>query len=153
MSGNQYVELIRRVLAENSIALGDDEIERMARLANKVRVPMREDIMRNFVAAYLRVVLGWSAKNADKVASSSRGRRTWENKIRIELSWCLGKCEEFCLSEVKPAVRLILALRGEGEFRGTELIECILDCMERECGTSISYFRDVINNMHNHDNE
>ena len=86
MGGNQYVELIRRVLAENSVVLSDDEIERMAKLADKVRVPMREDIMRNFVAAYLRVVLGWSAKNADRVASSSKGRRTWEDKIRTTLS-------------------------------------------------------------------
>lgn len=133
-------------MAENSIVLGDDVVEKMARLAKEVRAPMRENVMRNFVAAYLRVVLGWRAKNADKVASSSRGRRTWEDKIRIILSECFGKCKGFCISEVKPAMRLILALLGEGEFRGTELVECVLGCMERECGINL---REAISNTNN----
>ena len=131
MGGNQYVELIRRVLTDNGIALGDDEIERIVRLANKVRVPMREDIMRNFVAAYLRVVLGWSARDADRVASSSRGRRTWEDKIRTTLrivkrmrcGWeeVFG-CEEHCIME------------GYNEDEDEEgFNKCMEECLEEVC--------------------
>jgi len=39
-------------------------------------------MVRNLFAAYLRVVRGWSAKRADMVASSSKGRREWEKKLR-----------------------------------------------------------------------
>jgi len=51
-------------------------------IANKLRVPGREDIVKNFVAAYLRVKFSLPASIVDSFASSSKGRREWEKKIR-----------------------------------------------------------------------
>ena len=81
-----YVELIRQALAEVGIAMSEDEVEQVAELARQVRVPRRQDTVKNFIAAYLRVVRGWKAKDADRVASSPKGRRTWEEKLRTTLS-------------------------------------------------------------------
>ena len=133
MDGNQYVDLIRQVLAERNVALDNDVVERMAWFAKEAKVPMRVDSMKNFVAAYLRVVLGWSARDANKVASSSRGRRTWEDKILIVLIKCLAKCKDLCSSKISPVARLLLG-------RGTEFLECILSCMERDCGIKTTWF-------------
>jgi len=51
-------------------------------IAKKLRVPRREDIAKNFVSAYLRLKLNLPASVVDKFASSSRGRRLWEEKIK-----------------------------------------------------------------------
>jgi len=51
-------------------------------IAKKLRIPRREDIIKNFVAAYLKIRLNLSAEIADRYASSSRGRRHWEEKIK-----------------------------------------------------------------------
>jgi len=51
-------------------------------IAKRLRVPRREDIVWNFVAAYLRVRFGLPASVVDKYASSSKGRRDWEKKVR-----------------------------------------------------------------------
>jgi len=50
-------------------------------IAKRLRVPKREDIAKNFVAAYLRIKLNLPAKIVDIYAPSSRGRRLWEKKI------------------------------------------------------------------------
>jgi len=51
-------------------------------IAKRLRVPKREDIAKNFVVAYLRIKLNLPAKIVDRYASSSKGRRLWEEKIR-----------------------------------------------------------------------
>jgi len=51
-------------------------------IAKALRVPRREDIAKNFIAAYLRIKLNLPAKIVDEFASSARGRRHWEEKVR-----------------------------------------------------------------------
>ena len=68
------------------------EEEIMLRLIYELRVPKTNEALRNFIAAYLRVFHDWSAESADKIASSSRGRVTWERNIMMFLKYrCLRK--------------------------------------------------------------
>jgi len=66
---------LRNVVYEELL---DEAIE----VGRRLKVPRRMDIIKNFVSAYLRVKLGVPAFVVDLVASSSKGRRLWEEKIR-----------------------------------------------------------------------
>mgnify|MGYP001770705147 CR=1 FL=1 len=75
-------EEIRRVIETNNLMLSEDELDKVTELAMKLKVSKRQDVLRNFIAAYMRVFYGLTAKEADQIASSSKGRREWEEKIR-----------------------------------------------------------------------
>jgi len=76
-------KVIYEVINECGIHEVAQDIGEIMELASKLKVIARKDIVRNFLAAYL-VVKGYADKRtADKVvASSSKGRRIWEKKIR-----------------------------------------------------------------------
>lgn len=77
------LELISRVLADSKLYLPEIYIHEMLDVAEKLRVPAREDVVKNFVAAYMVVRNLMSKSTADRViASSSKGRRLWEKKLR-----------------------------------------------------------------------
>lgn len=75
---------IRNILESNSLALGDEEIDKIVGLAMRLRVAKRQDVLRNFLGAYMRLYYNLSAKEADSISSSPKGRRKWEEKIRAE---------------------------------------------------------------------
>jgi len=58
------------------------DFENILKDMKALRVPAREDCVRNFLAAWLRVLLDCRAKEVDEIASSSKGRLLWEKKIR-----------------------------------------------------------------------
>ena len=78
---NELECVIKAVLVENGLKLDEDEIGRIAELAVRLKVAKRHDVLKNFVAAYLRVFRDLPAKEADRLASSAKGRREWEKKI------------------------------------------------------------------------
>ena len=74
-------EELRRVLEVNNLSLNEDELGKIIELITKLKVPKRHDVLKNFLSAYLRVYHGLSAREADRISSSSKGRRKWEKKI------------------------------------------------------------------------
>jgi len=75
-------ELLLKILRDNGISMGSDEFNILLELSYRLKVPSREDCLRNFLSAYLRLVHGILASKADKIASSSKGRRHWGKKLR-----------------------------------------------------------------------
>mgnify|MGYP001770794283 FL=1 len=75
---------IRSILEQSKIVLGDEEIDKIVELATKLKVQKRQDVLRNFLSAYLRVYHNLTAKDVNTIASSPKGRRKWEEKIRAE---------------------------------------------------------------------
>jgi len=75
--------MVLDVLEEHNVKLERHDIEVIVRLLEGTRIPPAslKEAVRNAVAAYLRYVKGWSAREADKVAASSKGRRHWERKL------------------------------------------------------------------------
>ena len=76
--------LISEVLWKRKIyGLPKEVSEEMERIAIELKVPAREDCVRNYIAAYMVVKGLMSRATADRVvASSSKGRQHWEKKIR-----------------------------------------------------------------------
>ena len=75
---------------EVSITAVEEEI--MLRLIYELRVPKTKGALRNFIAAYLRAFHDWTEDTANKIASTPRGRRTWERNIMMFLKYrCLRK--------------------------------------------------------------
>lgn len=74
--------IIKTMLIEHNTKLDEDEMERITELATRLKVAKRCDVLKNFIAAYLVVFHNLPAKEADQIASSSKGRREWEKKIR-----------------------------------------------------------------------
>jgi len=60
----------------------EELLDEVIEVGRRLKVPGRMDIIKNFIATYLRVKLGVPAFVVDLVASSSKGRRLWEEKIR-----------------------------------------------------------------------
>ena len=80
-------KLVDRVVAEKRLwmlyyPVANPHIDRIVELAIKLRVPTRKDCIQNFIAAYL-VLRGFMSARAadDRVASSSAGRRHWQEKL------------------------------------------------------------------------
>jgi len=73
-----YLDSDLRNITYNYYELLNEIIE----VGRRLKVPRRMDIIMNFVSAYLRVKLNLPASRVDLVASSSKGRRLWEKKIR-----------------------------------------------------------------------
>ena len=79
-------EMVMEVLADSGIHLPEVYITELLDIAEKLRVPARYDCVRNFVAGYLVIRELMSRSAADRLASSARGRRLWEKKIRTLLA-------------------------------------------------------------------
>ena len=80
--------LVAKVLAGTGLLrrVSGAHIGELRELAERLGVPAREDCVRNFVAAYAVVRNLMTKREADAaVASSSRGRRRWEKRIRSAL--------------------------------------------------------------------
>ena len=75
-------ELLLKILRDSGVSMGSCEFKFLLELSYRLKVPSREDCLRNFLSAYLRLVHGILASKADKIASSSKGRRHWEKKLR-----------------------------------------------------------------------
>jgi len=75
-------ELLLKIMRDNDISMGGDEFKFLLELSYELKVPSREDCLRNFLSAYLRLVHGMLASKADRIALSSKGRRYWEKKLR-----------------------------------------------------------------------
>lgn len=80
----KLVELILKVLRDAKLHdLPGIYVKELQELSKKLKVQAREDIVKNFVAAYMVVRNLMSKSTADRVvASSSKGRRFWEKKLR-----------------------------------------------------------------------
>ena len=138
-SESELKRAIEAVLTEyDIIKLNEQEIGRVAELAARLKVAKRQDVLKNFVAAYLRVFHSLPAKDADQIASSSKGRREWEKKIRRAIA---NGTEKRDRPEVKKIVidgRIFIT--GEDLFRcyewcegqgkhGDEFDACIKSCV------------------------
>jgi len=73
-----YLDTDLRNITYNYYEMLNEAIE----IGRRLKVPRRMDVVKNFISAYLRVKLGLPASKVDLVASSSKGRRLWEQKIR-----------------------------------------------------------------------
>ena len=80
--------LISKVLWERKLwSLPKEMEDEMERIAIELKVPPREDCVRNFIAAYCVIKGLMNRATADRViASSTRGRIYWEKKIRERYS-------------------------------------------------------------------
>gem|GEM_PF-5329481 len=74
-------DLLYEIMDRYWIELSEDDVEAIKEFMRVLRVPATEESVRNFLAAYLRLACGWSAEEADRIASSPRGRRLWEKKL------------------------------------------------------------------------
>jgi len=76
-------ELVYRVLAESKLwGLPAPYIDELMKLAEKLRLPARRDVVKDFVAAYCVVKGLMNSTTADRVvASSSKGRRLWQRRL------------------------------------------------------------------------
>ena len=92
MSGRSLDELINEVLWRARVwDLPPRNRHELLVLAAKLRIPRRAEVVRNFVAAYLVVAGFMDRRTADRVvASSPRGRRLWERRIRELLGEAVG---------------------------------------------------------------
>lgn len=138
-SESELKRAIEAVLTEyDIIKLNEQEIGRVAELAARLKVAKRQDVLKNFVAAYLVVFRNLPAKKADQLASSAKGRREWEKKIVRVLA---DESEKRDRPEVKKIVidgRIFVT--GEDLFRcyewcegwgkhGDEFDACVKSCV------------------------
>jgi len=73
--------ILFELIGRYGIDLSEDDILSIKEFMRVLKVPCKEDAIRNFLAAYLRLACGWKASDADRIASSSKGRRLWEKKL------------------------------------------------------------------------
>ena len=139
-SESELKRAIEAVLTEyDIIKLNEQEIGRVAELAARLKVAKRQDVLKNFVAAYLVVFRNLPAKKADQLASSAKGRREWEKKIVRVLA---DESEKRDRPEVKKIVidgRIFVTgedlfrcyewCEGQGKY-GDEFDACVKSCVD-----------------------